>query len=169
MKKALAIVLILVTAMVSLTACSRTDSGNNSEEEVEFLTFSDEKFELKTELETDEGVTFSCAPHYVMSGNAVSGLSRSIPVAVFCLEQDYLKENDYKSEKMELDFELSSNSKIVMVQYLDYEKQIITTKKLSSNVVIIPQDYQGTDVEEVVIFVERNGKNYQAIFVRTGI
>lgn len=168
MKKALAIVLILVTALVSLTACSRTDSVGTSEEEVKFLTFSDEKFEYQTELKTAEGVTFSCAPHYVMSGKAVSGLSRSIPIAVFSLEKEYLEENEYKSDQMELDFELSSNSKIVMIQYLDYEKQIIATKKLSSNVVTIPQDYQDVYVDEVVIFVENNGKTYQAIFARTG-
>lgn len=169
MQKKFSVVIVLVAMLVVLTACSRKDSNSDSieseqeEQEAEFLTFTDEKLSYSTQLKTDDGVTFSCSSPYVMSADFETNNS----IALFCLEQEYVQEN-YYNEELETKFQLGTNAKIVGIQYFDYKNQIIVTKKMTGNVVIIPETYKGKYVSEVMVFLEYEGKLFQTIFARAG-
>lgn len=170
------VILVLAIMLVCFTACSRKISVDTeadksttiveTEEEVEFLNFLAESSEEKDSLTTTQGVTFSCLSPYNMWAETTSYQNRNI--VAFCLEQEYVQENYYNSDKLKVNFELSSNAKIIGIQYFNYDKEIIATKRISSKVVVIPEKYKDEYIDKIIIFVEYGGKTYQTMFERTG-
>lgn len=170
-------ILVLAIMLVCFTACSRKISIDTTEadksttiveteEEVEFLNFLAESSEEKDSLTTTQGVTFSCSSPYNMWAETTSYYNGN--VVAFCLKQEYVKENYYSDDEMEVEFELSSNAKITGILYLDYQKEIIGAKKVSGKVIAIPEKYKDRYIDKIVIFIEHSGKTYQTMFERTG-
>lgn len=174
MKKNYLVVLMcmVMVMMTMLSACgsnkATAESEQNlaAEETVEAIPLtqnSDYEGGVSTSfLKTQEGIVISCSDNYTL-GHEIHGQFW------FNISYEEFESEEFLKPDYDWSFELTSNAKIVKVEFYDYEDVLIGSEEPKNNIIVIDQDYKGVYVDSFVLYIEEDGTLYRAHFGRTGM
>ena len=157
--KNLLVALMCILMLVMLSACGSTEATADPVPLTPYSAY--EGFVSTGSLKTEEGIVISCSDNYVM-GNVVKGQFW------FCLSDKEYESEEFLEDDYDWKVELTSNGKIVKVDFYDYEGELIGSEECKNNTAIVDENYKDVYCNSFMLYIEEGDNLYTAHFVRFG-